>query len=321
MLSSALQQRGLSWAPPEEAVPTGHDLGVAFAALGGEAELRLTGHSQGLLLEAVEAAQAEILRIERQYSRYRIDSVVSCINATAGTGCGISVDAETAGLLNFADRLFQQSQGLFDITSGVWRKAWDFRSGRLPSEAELAALRPCVGWDKVRWDGESIYLQRAGMELDFGGFGKEYAADRAAAVLMSHGVNSGYVNLAGDIRVLGPHPSGRPWQMGLQHPRAPDTVMAQVAMTEGGLATSGDYERYFDFNGQRFCHLIDPQSGWPVQHWQSISVVAPLCIAAGSLSTCAMLMGAAGTDWLRAQGARFLAVDAQGRTEGHLWTH
>ncbi len=139
MLSSAPQQRGLAWAPPEAAESTEHDLGFSFAALGGEAELRLAGHSQALLLEAVEAAQAEILRIERQYSRYRIDSVVSCINATAGTGCGIRVDDETAGLLNFADRLFQQSQGLFDITSGVWRRAWDFRSGRLPSEAELAA--------------------------------------------------------------------------------------------------------------------------------------------------------------------------------------
>lgn len=321
MLSSAPQHRGLSWAAPEEALATAQDLGFSFAALGGQAELRLAGRGQSTLQEAAEAAQAEILRIEQQYSRYRIDSVVSCINATAGTGCGIRVDPETAGLLGFADRLFHQSQGLFDITSGVWRRAWDFRSGRLPEEAELAALRPCVGWDKVRWDGSSIYLPKVGMELDFGGFGKEYAADRAAAVLMEHGVSSGYVNLAGDIRVLGPHPSGRPWQIGIQHPRAPDTLMAHLEMADGGLATSGDYERYFELNGQRYCHLIHPQSGWPVQHWQSISVVAPLCIAAGSLSTCAMLMGAAGTDWLRAQGARFLAVDAQGRTEGHLWTH
>jgi thiamine biosynthesis lipoprotein len=292
-----------------------------FAALGGEAELRLAGISQPALVEAAAAARAEISRIEQVYSRYRIDSVVSCINATAGTGCGVRVDNETCALLNFADSLFRQSQGLFDITSGVWRKAWDFRSASLPSDAHLAALRPCVGWEKVRWDGESICLPRAGMELDFGGFGKEYAADRAAAVLMEHGVNSGYVNLAGDIRVLGPRSSGQPWQMGIQHPRAPDALMAHAAITEGGLATSGDYERYFELDGQRYCHLINPQSGWPVQHWQSISVVAPLCIAAGSLSTCAMLMGAAGTDWLRAQGARFLAVDAQGRTEGHLWTH
>jgi thiamine biosynthesis lipoprotein len=150
------------------------------------------------------------------------------------------------------------------------------------------------------------------MELDFGGIGKEYAADRAAGLLIAAGVRGGYVNLAGDLRVLGPRSDGRGWSLGIQHPRASGIAIAQVELRDGALATSGDYERYLEVGGRRYCHILDPRSGWPVQHWQSVSVIAPVCIAAGALSTIAMLMGEGAIAFLDAQQVRYLAIDAAG---------
>lgn len=288
--------------------------------MGGPAQIRLTGLDRRLLESGAQAAITEIKRIEQAYSRYRHDSIVSRINAAAGTGKALAVDTECASLLDFAQTLYLQSNGLFDITSGVWRRVWDFRTARLPSTQTLAAIKPLVGWDQVAWDGHHIYLPHAGMELDFGGFGKEYAADCAAAVLIRHGIHAGFVNLAGDIRVLGPRLNGKAWQFGIQHPRRNSGLVANVALSHGALATSGDYERFFELDGKRYCHLLNPRSGMPVQHWQSISVRAPLCIAAGAMCTCGMLMGTAGAQWLRDQGASFLAVDPQGQTAMHEWS-
>ena len=126
-----------------------------------------------------DAAIAEVRRIETKYSRYRDDSVTTAINRAAG-GAAISVDTETASLLDFAAELHAQSDGAFDLTSGVLRRAWDFKTGRVPAQAALDQLLPRVGWSKIEWRSPTLRL-RAEMEIDFGGIGKEYAADRAAA--------------------------------------------------------------------------------------------------------------------------------------------
>jgi hypothetical protein len=123
------------------------------------------------------------------------------------------------------------------------------------------------------------------MELDFGGIGKEYAADRAAAVLAQSGVEYALVNLGGDVRVVGPQADGAPWRIGIRHPREPNRVLATIALSEGALATSGDYERFFELEGKRYCHILDPRAGRPVDTFQSVSVVAPLCVVAGSCAT------------------------------------
>ena len=276
-------------------------------------ELQLEGADRSTLEAAARAAIAEVQRIEHTYSRYRADSVVSRINAAAGEAGFVPVDAETASLLGFADQLYALSDGLFDITSGVLRRAWDFRAGRVPADVELQTLLPLVGWPQVERSADGVRLSRPGMELDFGGFGKEYAADRAAAALLAAGMKHGFVNLGGDLRVLGPHADGSPWHMGIQHPRQPRATVATLELSQGALATSGDYERFFERNGRRYCHLLDPRSGWPVQHWQSVSITAPVCVAAGALSTMAMLKGPEAEAFLQAQGADYLAVDGQGQ--------
>lgn len=278
-------------------------------------EVRVAGLPAAAARAACDAAIAEVRRIERTYSRYRDDSIVARINRAAG-GAPVALDEETAGLLRYADALVRESGGLFDPTSGVLRRVWDFKAGRPPSTASVAALLPLIGWDKVVLDDAQVRLTRAGMELDFGGFGKEYATDRAAAVLASRGVTSGFVNLGGDLRAIGPRPDGEPWRIGIQDPREPAAMSAWLPLSQGALATSGDYERFFEFEGRRYCHLLDPRSGWPVDHWRSISVLAPVAVAAGSCSTIAMLMGAHAADWLAGQGVAWLGIDAHGDVHG-----
>lgn len=290
-----------------------------FAAMASDCEVHIAGaSSEADARRAADAAIDEVRRIEAKYSRYRGDSVVSVINASAGRGTAVRVDDETADLLAYADQMYRASDGLFDITSGVLSRAWDFRAGRVPTHDALCTLRQCVGWSLaklVRSPGHNTFeLPRARMEIDFGGFGKEYAADRAAVQLQQHGVRHGFANLGGDIRIVGPRPDGVAWQLAIRHPREQGKPLATIALRDGALATSGDYERYFiGPGGQRYCHVLNPQTGWPVQGWRSISVVAPICLAAGSMCTIAMLKGEQALRFLTDQASDFLAMDAHGQ--------
>ncbi len=169
-----------------------------------------------------------------------------------------------------------------------------------------------IGWADVEWNERTIRLPRAGMEIDFGGIGKEYAADRMATICIELGIAHGLVNLGGDVRAIGAQPNGAPWRIGIRHPREDGRTIASVELVDGAVATSGDYERFFEIGGRRYCHILDPRSGMPVAHWQSVSVVAPLCIVAGSCSTMAMLMGAAGAAFLAQQGWSYIAVAPDG---------
>lgn len=288
----------------------------SFRAMGGENEIVVAADDARLAHAALSAGLAEVLRIERKYSRYRNDSIVSRINASAGAA-PVECDPETRQLLDYADALFLQSGGLFDISCGVLRKAWDFRAERVPTESELAPLLQRVGWQRVQREGSTIRLPQADMEIDFGGFGKEYAADRAAAELVRAGVASGYVNLGGDIHAIGPRPDGQHWEIGVRHPRDPDALIASIPLAQGALATSGDYQRFFEDAGRRYCHVLDPRSGMPVSYWASVTAVAPLAVMAGSVTTITMLKESAGLDFLVSTGLAYLCVDAA----GHLSTN
>ncbi len=291
-----------------------------FSAMASPCSLQMDGRDEPVMRRAAAAAMAEVQRIEHKFSRYREASIISRINQSAGLAA-IETDTETSSLLDFAQSLWSLSDGLFDITSGVLRHAWDFKNARLPEPATLQGLLVRVGWQQVERHGNQVRLKQPGMELDFGGFGKEYAADRAAAVLQSHGINHALVNLGGDLHALGerglPELQGTPWQIEIQHPRPapspPSVPLAQLPLARGGLATSGDYERFFIHDGQRYCHVLNPRTGWPVSHWQSVSVLAANTTTAGALSTIAMLKGPDAPAWLEAQGVRYLAVQQDGQ--------
>jgi thiamine biosynthesis lipoprotein len=284
-----------------------------FHAMAAEHEIQLAATDLEHAGRAAAAAIADVRRIEAKYSRYRDDSVTTRINRAAG-GAAVTIDAETAALLRYADQCHAQSDGLFDITSGVLRRVWDFKRDppSLPARAELAAAIALVGWPGVEWDTKSIRLPRAGMEIDFGGVGKEYAADRVATICLEQGMRHGLVNLGGDVRAIGPQADGTPWRVGIRHPRHHDAAIAGFDLAAGALATSGDYERYFEIGGERYCHILNPKTGMPVTHWQSISVASPLCVVAGSCATIAMLLEGAGAAFLDAQPVKWLGVAREG---------
>lgn len=286
----------------------------SFGAMASRCEVRLFAPDEATARAWSDAGIAEVRRVEAKYSRYRDDSVTTAINRSAGQAA-IPVDDETAALLTFGGQLHQQSEGAFDLTSGVLRRAWDFKAARVPAPHEIEPLLPLVGWDRVEWDGSRLRLPLPGMEIDFGGVGKEYAADRAAARMQELGAQHGLVNLGGDLRIIGPQPDGTAWKVGVQDPRGEaGAAIAALAVVAGAMATSGDYERYFECGGRRYSHILDPRTGWPVAHWRSVSVVAPLCVLAGACATIAMLKPVTGAlAFLRAQGMRFMGIDAAGR--------
>lgn len=291
----------------------------SFKAMGGPCRLRLEVDDTASAKEAIAAAVAEVRRLELKYSRYTDDSLTSQINRAAGTGIPVPIDEETAGLLNYAQTAWQISDGLFDLTSGVLRRAWDFKSGRCPQQHAIETVLPLVGWDQVRWDQGSVALPLSGMELDFGGCVKEYAADSAALQLRLHGVASALVDLAGDMAAVG-SPAGTPgWPVGIRHPVDKDRAIAQVLLPEGGLASSGDYERYIEIDGKRYGHILHPRTGWPISGLMAVSVLAAQCLVAGSSATIAMLKPAEeALDWLANLGLPWLAIDAGLQCHGSL---
>ncbi len=284
-----------------------------FTAMASRCEVRLFAPDEASAQAWADAGIDEVRRIEAKFSRYRDDSVTTALNRAAGAG-PVAVDDETAALLSFGAELNATSGGLFDLTSGVLRRAWDFKAARLPAPAEVEALLPLVGWHRVEWDGRHLRLPQPGMEIDFGGIGKEYAADRAATRIGELGAQHGIVNLGGDVRLIGPQADGSPWTIGVQDPRGEGGVaIAALPVSHGAMATSGDYERFFERDGRRYCHLLDPRTGWPVAHWRSMSVVAPLCVLAGACATIAMLKPVAeAVAFLEGQGLRYLGIDAEG---------
>jgi thiamine biosynthesis lipoprotein len=285
----------------------------SFDAMASPNELQIWHDEETGARTLAETAIADVRRIEAKYSRYRDDSVTSRINRAAG-GAAVAIDAETYALLGYAGRCHRLSAGRFDITSGVLRRVWDFRRAppRLPDQAEIAAATALIDWPSVEWSPGSVRLPRRGMEIDFGGIGKEYAADRMATICHESGAAHALANLGGDVRAAGPQRDGSPWRVGISHPREPDAVMATVEIDGGAVATSGDYQRFFDAGGRRYCHIIDARSGLPVTRWQSISVIAPLCVLAGSCATIAMLLEDEAEAFLAREGVAYLAVDAAG---------
>jgi thiamine biosynthesis lipoprotein len=285
--------------------------------MGSPCELQFFADSEAQARRFAGLAIADVERLEQRYSRYRDDSLLSEINRVAAAGGSITVDEETARLFNYADACYRESDGLFDITSGILRRAWRFDRGQLPDQAQIDSLLERVGWHRLRWQPPRIEFA-PDMEIDFGGIVKEYAVDRVATLCWDAGARHGIVNLGGDVRIIGPRPDGLPWRIGIQHPRRKGAVIEAVALHKGSVASSGDYERCIVVDGVRYGHVLNPKTGWPVRHLASVSVVGDLCVVAGSASTIAMLKEADGPAWLEQMGLPYYWVDVNGNTGGSL---
>ncbi|MFO1425528.1 MAG: FAD:protein FMN transferase [Steroidobacteraceae bacterium] len=265
-------------------------------------ELLFETQDRALAQQLGAAAAAEAWRIEAKFSRYRADSVITCINRSEGRP--VTVDAETASLLDFSAHCYELSDGRFDITSGVLRRCWRFDgSDRLPDPAAVAALMPLIGFDKLEWCSPTLTLP-AGMELDFGGIGKEYAVDRVLQSACSGFDGAVLVNFGGDL-AANRAPAAGPWRVGIERPGTEREAALLLELERGALATSGDTHRFLLRDGVRYSHIMDVRTGWPVPGApRSVTVAAGHCVEAGMLATFSMLQGAQAEDFLREQGVR-----------------
>ena len=280
---------------------SGQDFHHAFHAMATPCEVRLETDDRDLAMRVGQKVEAEARRIEQKYSRYRDDSVIAKINA----GVPVSVDPETGGLLDYAAQCFVLSNGLFDITSGVLRRAWRFDgSDRLPAPEQVESLRSLVGWKKLSWEPPVITLP-ARMEIDLGGVAKEYAVDRALALARAATNEPVLVNFGGDLAVSGPRKNGQRWKVAIASVEVDDRMAGLIELAEGALATSGDARRFLLKDGMRYGHILDPRTGWPVRDApRSVTVAAATCVEAGMTATLAMLRGPRAERFLKREGVR-----------------
>jgi len=274
-----------------------------FNAMASPCEVLIETDDAAVVHSLAKMAAHEAWRIERKYSRYLPDSVVSTLNRAGDTG--VTLDEESVALIKYAERCYMLSDGLFDITSGVLRRIWKFDGGRrVPTQTDVDALLPFVGFNRLRWNAPQLVVP-TGMEIDLGGIGKEYAVDRALALIVRQFDGAVLVNFGGDLRV-NRAPRDGPWQVGVEQPGRDGATRLLLELAQGALATSGSTRRFVMCGDVRYGHILNPKTGWPVPDAPlSITVAAGTCAEAGIWSTLAMLQGANAEAFLEPEGLRF----------------
>ena len=228
-------------------------------------EVLIEVDSEKLAEQILRAVTSEAGRIEAKFSRYRNDNLIAEINSAGDKA--VEVDEETARLIDFADQLYQMSEGLFDITSGVLRRVWRFDgSDNIPTKKAVKQVRKLVGWHRVKWEGNQIRLAE-GMEIDLGGLGKEYAADRCIQKAREITEKSVLVNLGGDLAVSSPRENNRYWSVG-RLVTGKDQATALFQLYKGAIATSGDANRYLlkMVSVTATCSIPKPGGLWRIPH-------------------------------------------------------
>ena len=286
-----------------EVVETEYGFAGRFQAMASPCECLVESFNRKLANQIIESVAKEAFRIEHKFSRYRDDNLCSQINRSNGRA--VTIDAETYELLVFADNCYQLSDGLFDLTSGILRKAWKFTpDAPIPTQDAIDILLPYIGWPKVKFDKKQITLPQE-MEVDFGGIGKEYAVDKAAQIASEISPKTSVVvNFGGDLRVTN-KPKRKPqWQIGVDSHLA--NLTKTVAISVGAVCTSGDTERYILHQGKRYSHILNPKTGWPIENApKTITVISDHCLQAGILATLAMLQGQSAEEFLTSNQVKY----------------
>ncbi len=241
------------------------------------------------------AGFAEIRRLEELLSTWIPTSELSRVNASAGI-MPVHVSPETLTVVQRAIQVAEMTDGGFNIAIGPAVDAWNvMESQRVPTESELETLRPLVNLQAVHVDvrNQTIYLRKAGMRIDVGGIGKGYAADQAVEALRRAGAVAGVVAVSGDIKTFGRLPGGKMFPVGIQHPRKDGLVLAWIDLQDEAISTAGDYERFFEREGVRYHHILDPRTLQPARSCQSVTVIAREGVWADGLDTGIFVMGPA----------------------------
>jgi thiamine biosynthesis lipoprotein len=276
-----------------------------FSAMASPCELLTDVDKRATAQALLDTVANEAWRIESKFSRYRDGNIIHKINNSNGRP--VTVDAETAQLIEFSVSLYELTEGGFDITSGILRKVWNFKgNNRVPDKAAVDRILKSVGWGKALWQAPTLTL-KPGMQLDFGGVGKEYAVDRAGLLANALTDASCLINFGGDLVVTRPREDGKSWSVGIEQADTQAGKASRLIMLrQGGLATSGDTKRYVLQDGKRYGHVLDARTGWPIAGApRSVTVAADTCLEAGMLTTIAMMQGAEAKAFLDAQDVQY----------------
>ncbi len=272
---------------------TGGNYHLAFQAMGTVCRVQFCCGNPTLARAFQDEVLIWVAQFEAKYSRFLADSLISRINAAAGEHW-VEIDAETQHLLKLCGEMFFLTRGAFDPTALPLIKLWNWKSQPpvLPTAEQLDVARELCGWNKIQLRPGGVFLPRAGMSLDLGGIGKEYAVDSVTLLALQRGLESVLVDFGQDVRVGGRPPAKGAWHIGLEDPKNPGHCWIGVAVTGHAVATSGDYLRHFLKDGRRYGHIVDPRDGQPVHNQcLSVSVIASTCTVAGILSTTAFILG------------------------------
>ena len=301
-------------------VPTGQESAVVTRAqmqMGTLVKITAVARSESIAQAAATAGFAEIRRLEELLSTWIPTSELSRVNTSAGV-MPVHVSPETLTVVQRAIQVAEMTDGGFNIAIGPAVDAWNVIEGqRIPTESELDALRPLVDLQAVHADEreQTIFLEKPGMRIDVGGIGKGYAADQAIEALRKAGAVAGVVALSGDIKTFGRLPGGKMFPVGIQHPREDGSVLAWIDLQDEAISTAGDYERFFERDGVRYHHILDPRTLQPARSCQSVTVIAREGIWADGLDTGIFVMGAElGMQLVEAlPDVEAIIVDAEGR--------
>ena len=241
---------------------------------------------------AIDAVLAEMRHIDADMSTYKPDSEVSRVNAEAARH-PVKISAELFGLLETALEYSRITDGAFDITYASVGFMYDFRARHHPDEQQIARALPAVNYHHLLLDRatRSVRFTQAGVRIDLGGIAKGYSVDRGIEILQRLGIRHALVSAGGDSRIIGDR-FGKPWIVGIRHPDRKDEVIARIPLVDTAISTSGDYERYFDENGVRYHHIIDPRTGHSASAVRSATVLAPTATRTDGLSKTAFVLGA-----------------------------
>ena len=241
---------------------------------------------------AVEAVLAEMRRIDASMSMYKPASEVSQVNAQAAQRA-VNVSPELFDLLATALEFSRITAGAFDITYASVGYLYDYRAHVRPSDAQIAMALPGINYKHVVLDADArtVKFSRPGVRIDLGGIGKGHAVDRGIAILQARGFKHALVTAGGDSRIVGDR-FGKPWVVGIRHPDRKEEVIAKIPLEDAALSTSGDYERYFDEDGVRYHHILDPHTGKSARKVRSATIIGPTATRTDGLSKTAFVLGA-----------------------------
>jgi thiamine biosynthesis lipoprotein len=265
---------------------------------------------------AIEAGMAELRRLDAMMSLYKDDSEITRVNLAAGKN-PVKVSPEMIEVVEHAAEISKLSGGAFDVTIGPLVVLWQVRlkEGKTPTDAEIARVRPLVNYQNIVIDkkASTIFLKKPGMIMDFGGM-KGYTADRVADLFKKRGISNAIIAVAGDIWVLGHREDGKPWRIGVQHPREHDKTLAVLDLSDKYISTSGDYERFVIKENKRYHHIIDPRTGQPSKGTISATLIGDKGAIIDPLTKVPFILGPdVGMKIVKKLGAEAIIVDDQGK--------